>query len=117
MGAAFVCTLSQKLQASKVSDAGQSGKVELLAMMGLFGALISVIQLLVVERQVLSQSAWSWKVLFLNLFLHSFLSLVTQGTITQAMPHCCMAAILAISRAAWHSSCCSLLWQAAPASR
>ena len=43
-------------------DAGHSGKAELLAMMGLFGALISIVQLLLVERRAFSHAAWSWQV-------------------------------------------------------
>lgn len=42
--------------------AGETGRVELLAMLGLFGTLISAVQVALVERHALVHAAWSWQV-------------------------------------------------------
>ncbi|KAK9856448.1 hypothetical protein WJX84_007778 [Apatococcus fuscideae] len=57
LGATFyaICNVLQEVML------GSSGRVELLAMMGVFGALISAVQLVLVERQQLTQAAWSWE--------------------------------------------------------
>lgn len=46
----------------QVRLAGQSGRGELLAMLGIFGTLISAVQLAIVERHAFAHAAWSWQV-------------------------------------------------------